>query len=255
MTHTRWTTVCAVAVAASMLTVRAHAQLAPTGGHYAGRASDTGHAPGTVNASGGYAASLPLDLPAVRGGLPIPLQIMYGASGVGAAGLGWDLPFSYVRRDTSFARRRPTMGDNVTAEPRAQIALSFQGRSIDLVRRGRRGSLATTRRPLRARTTSGPCLEATGPHLHVHGAPRSRNRAAAASNADQAVAVDLEYDVVPSIMGAMAIAIDLVRVRYNAHPTPCAKHESRSYGNVSHRRCGSRWLMTACSRARTISTI
>lgn len=43
----------------------AHAQLAPTGTHYAGRSSDTGHS--VVGSSGGYAASVPLDLPAARG--------------------------------------------------------------------------------------------------------------------------------------------------------------------------------------------
>ncbi|WP_147445092.1 hypothetical protein, partial [Corallococcus sp. CA053C] len=51
------------------------AQLAPTGGHYAGRASDTGTEPGSVNASGGYSASIPLELPAARGDLPVPLSI------------------------------------------------------------------------------------------------------------------------------------------------------------------------------------
>src|ERR1035441_9726209 len=52
----------------SLIPGPASAQLAPTGGHYAGRASDTGHEPGMVNASGGYVVSVPLDLPAERGG-------------------------------------------------------------------------------------------------------------------------------------------------------------------------------------------
>ena len=91
----------------SMVPRETAAQLAPTGGHYAGRASDTGYQ-GVVNASGGYAASVPLDLPAARGRLAVPLQITYGARGIGAAGLGWDVPLSYVRVDTSFARRRAT---------------------------------------------------------------------------------------------------------------------------------------------------
>ena len=51
------------------------AQMAPagTGDHYAARASDTGFA-GEVNSTGGYAASVPLDLPGARGGLPVPVR-------------------------------------------------------------------------------------------------------------------------------------------------------------------------------------
>ena len=48
------------------------AQMAPTGEHYAARASDTGFA-GAVNSSGGYGTSVPLDLPGARGGLSVPL--------------------------------------------------------------------------------------------------------------------------------------------------------------------------------------
>src|SRR5450631_1306387 len=62
----------------SMFCSQVDAQLAPTGGHYAGRPSDTGYEPGMVNASGGYTVSVPLDLPAVRGGLPVPLRISSG---------------------------------------------------------------------------------------------------------------------------------------------------------------------------------
>src|SRR5512133_676121 len=101
-----WLCLAVLGLVVSMVPREIAAQLAPIGGHYAGRASDTGHEPGTVSASGGVATSVPLDLPAARGGVPVPLQIAYGARGVGAAGLGWDVPLSYVRRDTSFARSR-----------------------------------------------------------------------------------------------------------------------------------------------------
>jgi hypothetical protein len=85
----------------------ADAQFAPTGGHYAGRSSDTGFEPGAVNASGGYTASVPLNFPIARGDVPVPMQIISGARGVGAAGLGWDIPLSYVRRDSTYQHRRP----------------------------------------------------------------------------------------------------------------------------------------------------
>ena len=74
-------------LAASLLSSAATAQDAPVvGTHYAARASDTGFA-GAVNSSGGYGASVPLDLPQARGGLSVPLQVVYGGNRFGAAGL------------------------------------------------------------------------------------------------------------------------------------------------------------------------
>src|SRR5712692_4834016 len=100
------------------------AQLAPTGAHYAGRPSDTGHGGTFVNATGTFAAAIPLELPPARGGLPIPLQIRYGARGVGAAGLGWDLPLSYIQRDRTFAHRRPASSPGALPVPRERAYLS-----------------------------------------------------------------------------------------------------------------------------------
>ncbi|GEN12412.1 hypothetical protein SAMN05443572_10397 [Myxococcus fulvus] len=110
------------------------AQLAPTGGHYGGRASDTGTSPGAVNASGGYSASIPLELPASQGGLPVPISISSGTRGVGAVGLGWDIPLSYIRRDMSFAHRKPQVTSTVLAG-REQVTLFLQGQVLDLVPR------------------------------------------------------------------------------------------------------------------------
>ena len=133
------------------------AQLAPTGGHYAGRPSDTGYVSGMVNVTGGFAASVPLDLQPARGGLPVPVQITYGARGVGAAGLGWDVPLSYVRRDTSFARRRPAFGDNTPPQPREQVFLSLHGRGMDLIRQGEEWVVRkqTSNSPRASTTTRG----------------------------------------------------------------------------------------------------
>jgi hypothetical protein len=116
--------------------ITSSAQLAPTGGHYAGRPSDTGFEPGAVNASGGFTATVPIDLPGARGGLPIPLQIISGARGVGAAGLGWDIPLSYVRRDTTYQHRRPAIGNDTPPRGRERVFLSLQGRILDLVPKG-----------------------------------------------------------------------------------------------------------------------
>src|SRR4051794_10937271 len=94
----------------------AFAQLAPTGSHYAGRSSDTGHEGPTDR--GGYASSIPLELPPSQGGLPVPVQIVSGGKGFGAAGVGWDVPLSYVRLDRSFANRRPAMVPDAGPSPR-----------------------------------------------------------------------------------------------------------------------------------------
>lgn len=106
-----FTLICAVAP-------QVFAQLAPTGEHYAGRASDTGYGGTVVNATGTFATAIPLELPPARGDLPIPLQITYGARGVGAAGLGWDLPLSYIRHDRTFAYRRPASSPGALPTPR-----------------------------------------------------------------------------------------------------------------------------------------
>jgi hypothetical protein len=132
MTWRRWAALSSFALAASLVPRPAAAQLAPTGGHYAARASDTGYA-GAVNSSGGYGASVPLDLPGARGGLPIPLQIVYGERGVGAAGLGWDVPLSYIRRDNTFAHRRPVGTPDVDPQAREQVSLVLNGQRLNLV--------------------------------------------------------------------------------------------------------------------------
>jgi hypothetical protein len=132
----KWTgrlAVLAWFILAVLLTPLPAAQLAPTGGHYAARASDTGFA-GAVNSSGGYGASVPLDLPAARGGLPVPVQIVYGGHRVGAAGLGWDVPLSYIFRDTTIAHRRPANLPDASPQAREQVLLMLDGQRIDLVR-------------------------------------------------------------------------------------------------------------------------
>ena len=219
----------------------AAAQLAPTGGHYAGRASDTGYEPGTVNMSGGYAASVPLDLPAARGGLPVPLQIVSGARGVGAAGVGWDVPLSYVRRDMSFAGRRPAMGSDRTPLGREQVSLSLQGQRFELVRKGPTW-VARHNAPepsLREQNGTWVLFDGQG-RTYVFVAPPALAGAdvwllSTVSGAG-GTQVQLDYDIAwPALTGGSGLAIDLVRVRYNTHPTMgCAKHEvTLTYGDVA----------------------
>lgn len=242
----------------------ATAQLAPTGGHYAGRASDTGHAPGMVNGSGGYSASVPLDLPLARGGLPVPLSISSGANGVGAAGLGWDIPFSYVRRDKSFARRKPTFGSDTAPVGRTQVLLSLQGRTMDLVPKGQTWVARYDAPDLFLREQNGTWVMYDG-----QGKTWTFVEPAALAGAGlwllQSISapggstVQLEYSVsTPALTGGSGVSIELARVLYNKHPTSaCFKHEiTLTYGAaatepLSLSILGDRVL----ARMRTLSTV
>src|SRR5687768_16885835 len=80
------------------------AQVSPTGSHYAGRATDTGYGRQAVGVTGNYATSIPLDLPSARGDLPVPLSLQYIGRGLGAAGAGWDVPYSYIEQRRTLAK-------------------------------------------------------------------------------------------------------------------------------------------------------
>jgi len=125
-----WSTLLAVA----LFSPTSEAQLAPTGTHYAGRTSDTGYT--QPNENGGYTATVPLDLPQARGGLPVPLQIVSGTRGFGAAGLGWDIPLSYVYVDHTFAHRRPARTSTNGVAARERVTVALLGRSIEMLVQG-----------------------------------------------------------------------------------------------------------------------
>ena len=235
------------------------AQLAPTGGHYAGRACDTGHQPGIVNASGGYGASVPLELPAARGGLPVPLHISFGARGVGAAGLGWDVPLSYVRRDLSFAGRRPALRVDQTPQGREQVLLSLQGQTHRHGPQGiGAGSRSTTRPSLScaSKTARGCSSMEKDVQLSL--------RCATGARRDGRLALELvdgpgRHDGAARVRdhhaGSHRRQRPVHRPRshpYNTHPdTGCAKHEVGSRLRRRRRRHPSRcrFSETACSRA------
>jgi RHS repeat-associated protein len=118
----------------SVISLAAHAQITPTGDHYAARPTDTGFS-GIVSSSGGYSTSVPLDLPKARGELPIPLQIVYEGSHVGAAGVGWDVPLSYIFRDRTIAHRRPVaVGAAAAPQAREQLTVVLDDQTFVLVR-------------------------------------------------------------------------------------------------------------------------
>ncbi len=98
----------------------------PIGGHHAGRGPDTG-------GSRGYSTTVPLDLPAARGGLPVPVTLRLGGTRVGALGRGGDVQLSFISDLSTFARRRPTGEVAGPATPTRRVLLSLSGEQVELV--------------------------------------------------------------------------------------------------------------------------
>ena len=133
--RSHWPLLLIVALTSGLPPRRALAQVAPTGAHYAGRASDTGFDANGPTAAGAFPAAVPLDLPQPRGAIPLPLRVAYTGRGFGSAGLGWDVPLSYVRLDKSLAHRRPTTAGNTAPGVADRISMMLQGAVIDVARK------------------------------------------------------------------------------------------------------------------------
>jgi RHS repeat-associated protein len=210
------------------------AQFAPVAGtHYAGRASDTGFA--DVNSTGGYSTSVPLDLPAVRGGLPVPLHVVYGGHNVGAAGMSWDVPLTYIFVSENIAHRRPkpaTFSPFVQPlHPPQHYVLVFEGQPTELVRNAANTVWVAQRGDMQLEVRTG----STGQMVMYDGQGRtytfSDHRATASSltghvfllDAITAVSntVHFEYSITTPTLpgGGSALSINLVNVSYNTHPT------------------------------------
>ncbi|AKQ68271.1 hypothetical protein A176_005183 [Myxococcus hansupus] len=250
------------------------AQLAPTGGHYGGRASDTGTSPGAVNASGGYSASIPLELPTSRGGLPVPISINSGTRGVGAVGLGWDIPLSYIRRDMTFAHRKPQVGSSTNIAPagREQVTLFLQGQVMDLVpRQVSAGSPQAVHWVPRYNAPDLLLQEQGGTWVMHDGDGRTWTFTAMSGlegtnlwlltsiTGPDNTAVNLTYDIshTPVPGGSLGLTIDLRQLLYNKHPSaPCFKNEvTLHYGPLGPPLSLSLLGDHVLTRARTLNTL
>jgi RHS repeat-associated protein len=229
----RWSRI-ALAVLALCAPRNGSAQFAPTGNHYGGRPSDTGF---VSSSTGGYSASVPLDLPTPRGNLPIPLQLIYGSRGFGAAGLGWDTPLSYVQDETFFAHRRPAPSSDTAPVARERIILSLLGRRMDMVPKGtdwvaRQGSTELTLRAVNGawkvfdgdgRTynfTQDQKLAGTGLWL--------LDSIKGPGGTSLTITYDIELPTLPGMPSTATpgLSIDIVHISYDVHPTAgCFKHE------------------------------
>jgi RHS repeat-associated protein len=223
----------ALVTAATFSTTAARAQLVPTGAHYGARASDTGHASATP--SGGYSASLPFDLPAPRGDLPVPFGVSYSGHGVGAAGLGWDVPLSYIRRTQSLAHRRPSFGPSNAPQGFDRVTVVLEGREISLIEVN--GSwiahqdapqLVATydagSKTWRMQDGQGWTWWFSEPAA-LSGVGMWLLDAVTSPSADNAV--DLGYEVtLQPLVADGAVSIDLTQVSYDVHPEEdCRKHQ------------------------------
>ena len=220
----------------SSLAEQASAQLAPSGEHYAGRASDTGYGGTVVDATGNFPVAVPLVLPPARGGLPIPLQISYGARGVGAAGTGWDLPLSYLRRSNTLAHGRPPSGPNEIPKLQQRTTLSLLGQNAQLLPESGNWIARVGTLELIARESAGGWLVYDGQGRTytfevVAGLQAEGLWLLKSITASTGAKLELTYQIGSwPLDGGSGTAIDLIRIDYNAPldqppELTCAKNE------------------------------
>ena len=220
-------------------TAPARAAMGPAAGSHT-----AGEGAGGSGATGGFSASIALDLPAARGGTPLPLGVVYGGQRVGAAGLGWDVPLSYVVRNATLAHHRPkpdafvTTGATVT--PPVTYTLVLAGESVELVRNaantawvGRRGGMQ-----LELRDAGAGAMVLYDGQGNTYSFSSQGNAAVPRLGGGDLFlltdvvglgsnAVHLDYDIGAPGLVAGDMAVNLVGVSYNKSPTTggCYKHQ------------------------------
>lgn len=219
------------------LSAQAFAQLAPTGDHYGGRASDTGFS-GKVNAAGGYYASIPFDFAAIRGGIPNPVQIGFGGHVVGTAGVGWDLPISYVRVDDSITKRKPRNIPNAAVVGRRHVTMSLDGQSMNLVPKADAWVAATDAAMFEAHwSDAGWTVDDGQGHRYSFTQSVSSGLWLLTSvEGPSGTLMNLQYDTrAVNLTGGRATSVDLTGVSYNYNPAlGCAKDViTLAYGETS----------------------
>jgi len=217
----------------------AYSQTVPAGGHAAARASDTGFE-GAVNSQGGYSASVPLDLPSAHGGLPLPLSIVYGGNRFGAAGQSWDIPLSYIRRDTTLTHHRPVSAADASPQAREQLSLTLNGQRTDLVRNAADTAWVARRdgAQLEVRSQSNTLVMYDGNGLTYNFSAQGASVGSTLDNGNLYLLrsivgpggnkVTLSYDIgAPALPGGgTGLSINLARLNYNPDSTgTCSKHQ------------------------------
>jgi hypothetical protein len=211
---------------------------APSGAHQAGRASDTGH--NAVTPSGSYTASIPLDLPAARGGIPLPLSIVSSGNRVGAAGLGWDVPLSYLVHTNTLTNRRPSFSPGDEAFGRITVVVTLNGSNIEFVPRGlewvprREGQAMVLRLNPDHTWTLEDGNGLTYVFARLEGLDRPTGLFMLTTIRAQGSANRLDLSYLPTQLEGDEVVVDLSGFRYNhAAEGGCAKHSvTLAYDNT-----------------------
>ncbi|NVB77864.1 MAG: hypothetical protein HOV81_05665, partial [Kofleriaceae bacterium] len=170
----------------------------------------------------------------------MPLQISSGGRGFGAAGVGWDIPLSFVRVDDTYAHRRPQKQPNLPIAPRSQITVALPGQYAEMVQQstnlwiGRNTPTLSMRKEndvwkvfdgsgLTYVFSQQPCGGISCPGLVDLGMWLLRSIEGPGNS------VVLTYDVkLVTLPGAStaATSIDLIALSYNVHSSgACSKNE------------------------------
>ena len=175
----------------------------------------------------------PVDVAAVAQGAAAADFAVYTTHGFGAAGLGWDLPLSYVLVDSSLAHRRPT---NSPTPCRRPLPMS-RSRSADRIF-GARSARHGLGRPQRQRDGDADGFGRELCPVRRHGRTWTFTRdddqerrlgiwtlKTIAGAGGSLVTFNYDYPTVAAGTGT-ALTIDLTSIVYNKHPsTTCEKNQ------------------------------
>lgn len=229
----------------ALLAQLAVAQLAPSGAHYAGRPTDTGYGGSAVDATGNIPVVVPLEIPPAHGGLPLPLQITYITHGVGAAGLGWDVPLSYIQQNRTLAHHRPTSAADQTLSLPQHTILSLIGQAVELLPQGPNwvARIGTLELQVHQDGSRWLAYDGQGRTYIFTGIAILPGEGLWLLTEIDGVAgskVELNYQITtPALNGGIAFAIDLIGIGYNfggsdIRGLPCARNGvTLSYSNGS----------------------
>jgi RHS repeat-associated protein len=194
---------------------------------------DGGFGSGAVDPTGSFSAGIPLELPPARDDIPVPLAVSYGAAGVGAAGVGWDVRLSYVRRTTSYARRRPmfTAWSPPTGREEVTVVLAGHAMSFGQVAPGEWRAKRDAPEYELIDVGDGWALTDLGGRVHLFPERSDLEGTGmwlldSVRNADASSVVSLDYEVRShTVDGVTGVSIDLTHLAYNRHPSAgCDKH-------------------------------
>src|SRR6185369_6868747 len=193
--------------------------------------------------------------------LPVPIGVTYGGDRLGAAGVGFDVPLSFVRRDLNLMHRRPAEQPGQAVTPREQVVLSLGGQMLDLVPTSTSWVARRDAPQLRVvEDTAGATWTAYDGEgltytfsntLSGNSAPAGCSTNTTASTAITAAGLWLLTDIsgpggstehvnycvtTPTLPDGNGLAIDLIDVNYNAHTSTAGCYKSKvalNYGNGS----------------------